>query len=149
MLSYEIDPIIVAGVVLLAIFLALILCHSLNCQRPKCKDTKDSIKNKKQKIKSIYPPLEDSELLELSSLEDSELSAGEEEDLKETAAEYEAERSGPIGRSFGASPPILPYADKKAIGNGHSFCTPRGLRKIFQAFLVFQNHAQQRYFEPI
>jgi hypothetical protein len=76
MLSYEIDLIIVAGVVLLAIFLALILCHSLNCHRPKCKDTKDSIKNKKHKIKSIYPPLEDSELLELSSSEDSELSAG-------------------------------------------------------------------------
>ena len=149
MLSYEIDPIIVAGVLLLAIFLALILCHSLNCQCPKCKDTKDSTQNKKQKIKSIYPPLEDSELLELSSSEDSELSAGEEEDLKEAAAEYEAERSGPIGRSFSAPPPTPPYADKKAIGNGHSFCTPRGLRKIFQAFLVFQNHAQQRYFEPI
>ena len=146
MLSYEIDPIIVGGVVLLAIFLALILYHSLNCQRPKCKDTKDSIKNKKQKIKSIYPPLEDSELLELSSSVDSELSAGDEEDLKEAAAEYEAERSGPIGRSFSAPPS---YADKKAIGNGHSFCTPRGLQKICQAFPVFQDQAQQRYYEPI
>ena len=102
MLSYEIDPRIVAGVVLLAIFLDLILCHCINCHSPKCKDTKDSIKNKKQKIKSIYPPLEDSELLELSNSEISELSAGEEEDLKEAAAEYEGERSGPIGRIFGA-----------------------------------------------
>jgi hypothetical protein len=143
MLSYKIDPITVAGV---AIFLALILCHSLNCQHPKCKDTKDSIKNKKQKIKSIYPPLKDSEL---SSSEDSKLSAGEEEDLKEAAAEYEVKRSGPIGRSFGAPPPTPPYADKKAIGNGHSFCTPKGLQKIYQAFPVFQNHAQQRYYEPL
>ena len=77
MLSYEIDLIIVAGV---AIFLALILYHGFNCQLPKCKDTKNSIKNsKKQKIKSIYPPLEDSESLELSSSEDSELSTGEED----------------------------------------------------------------------
>ena len=147
MLSYEIDLIIVAGV---AIFLALILYHGFNCQLPKCKDTKNSIKNsKKQKIKSIYPPLEDSESLELSSSEDSELSTGEEEDLKEAAAEYEAERSGPIGRSFSAPPPTPPYADKKAIGNGHSFCTPKGLQKICQAFPVFQDHAQQRYYEPI
>lgn len=118
-------------------------------KKPKCKDTKDSIKNKEQKIKSIYPPLEDSESLELSSSEDSELSTGEEEDLKEAAAEYEAERSGPIGRSFSAPPPTPPYADKKAIGNGHSFCTPKGLQKICQAFPVFQDHAQQRYYEPI
>ena len=56
------------------------------------KDTKDNIKNEDQKIKSIYPTLEDLKLLELSSSEDSELSAGEEEDLEEAAAEYE---SGP------------------------------------------------------
>jgi hypothetical protein len=60
-------------------------------KKPKYKDTKDSIKNKEQKIKSIYPPLEDFELLELSSSEDSELSAGEEEDLEEAAVEYEAD----------------------------------------------------------
>ena len=136
MLSYEIDLIIVAGV---AIFLALILYHGFNCQLPKCKDTENSIKNsKKQKIKSIYPPLEDSESLELSSSEDSELSTGEEEDLKEAAAEYEAERSGPIGRSFSAPPPTPPYADKKAIGNGHSFCTPKGLQKYVRLFLFFR-----------
>ena len=123
---------------LLAIFLALILCHFLNCQHPKCKDTKDRIKNKKQKIKLIYPPLEDSELLELSSSEDSELPAGEEEDLKEAAAEYEAERFGPIGRSFSAPPPTPPYADKKAIGNGHSFCTPKGCKKYVRLFLFFR-----------
>ena len=112
-------------------------------KKPKCKDTKDSIKNKEQKIKSIYPPLEDFELLELSSSEDSELSAGEEEDLEEAAAEYEAERYGPIGRNLSAPPPPLPYTEKITIGNGHSFCTPRGLRKICQAFPVFQDQAQQ------
>ena len=96
-----------------------------------------------KKIKSIYPPLEDFELLELSSLEDSELSAGEEEDLEEAATEYEAERYGPVGRSLSAPPPPLPYTEKKTIGNGHSFCTPRGLRKICQAFPVFQDQAQQ------
>ena len=85
----------------------------------------------------------------MSSSEDSELSTGEEEDLKEAAAEYEAERSGPIWRSFSAPPPNPPYADKKAIGNSHSFCTPRMLRKICQAFPVIQDHAQQRYYEPI
>jgi hypothetical protein len=63
----------------------------------------------------------------LSSSKDSELSAGEEEDLEETAAEYEVERYRPIGRSISAPPPPTPYADKKAIGNGNSFCTPRGL----------------------
>ena len=48
----------------------------------KYKDIKDNMKNEEQKIKSIYPPLEDSESLELSSSEDSELSTEEEEDLK-------------------------------------------------------------------
>ena len=61
-------------------------------KKPKYRDSKDNIKNEDQKIKSIYPPLEDFVLLELSSSEDLELSAGEEEDLEEAAAEYE---SGP------------------------------------------------------
>jgi hypothetical protein len=80
-------------------------------KKPKHKDSKDDIKNEDQKIKSIYPPLEDFELLELSSSEDSELSAGEEEDLEEAATEYEAERYGPIGRSLSAPPPPLPYTE--------------------------------------
>jgi hypothetical protein len=113
------------------------------------KDTKDNIKNEDQKIKSIYPTLEDLKLLELSSSEDSELSAGEEEDLEEDAAESEAGRYGPIGRGLSAPPPPLTYTDKKAIGNGHSFCIPRGLCKICQAFPVFQDQAQQRYYESI
>ena len=45
-------------------------------KKPKYRDSKDNIKNEDQKIKSIYPPLKDFELLELSSSEDSELSAG-------------------------------------------------------------------------
>ena len=118
-------------------------------KKPKYRDSKDNIKNEDQKIKSIYPPLEDFALLELSSSEDLELSAGEEEDLGEAAAKYEAVRYGPIGRSLSAPPPPLPYTDKKTIGNGHSFCTPRGLCKICQAFPVFQDQAQQRYCEPI
>ena len=61
-------------------------------KKPKYRDSKDNIKNEDQKIKSIYPPLKDFKLLELSSSEDSDLSAGEEEDLEEAAAEYEAER---------------------------------------------------------
>ena len=69
--------------------------------------------------------------------------------MEEAATEYEAERYGPIGRSINAPPPPPPYTDKKTIGNDHSFCTPRGLRKICQAFPVFQNQAQQRYYEPI
>ena len=118
-------------------------------KKPKCKDTKDRIKIKEQKIKSIYPPLEDFELLELSSSEDSELSEGEEKNLEEAAAKCKAERSGPIGRSISAPLPPPPYTDKKTIGYGHSFCTPKGLQKICQAFPVFQDHAQQRYYEPI
>jgi hypothetical protein len=91
----------------------------------------------------IYPPLEDFELLELSSSENSKLLAGEEENLEEAATEYEAKRYGPIRRSLSAPPPPPPYTEKKTIGNGHSFCTPRGLHKICQAFPVFQDQAQQ------
>jgi hypothetical protein len=82
-------------------------------KKPKYKDTKDNIKNEDQKIKSIYPPLEDFVLLELSSSEDLELSAGEEEHLGEAAAKYEAVRYGPIGRSLSAPPPPLPYTEKR------------------------------------
>jgi hypothetical protein len=80
-------------------------------------------------------------LLELSSSEDSELSAGEEEDLEEAAAEYEAERYGPIGKGLSVPPPPQPYTDKKTVGNSLSFCTRRELRKICQAFPVFQDQA--------
>lgn len=77
-------------------------------------------------------------MLELSSSEDSELSAGEEEDLEEAAVEYEAERSGPIGRTFGAPPPPPPYTDKKAIGNGHLFALLEGCEKYVRLFLFFR-----------
>jgi hypothetical protein len=50
-------------------------------------------------------------LLELSSSEDSELSAGEEEDLEEAAEEYKAEGYGPIGRGFSTPPPPPPYTE--------------------------------------
>ena len=105
-------------------------------KKPKYRDSKDNIKNEDQKIKSIYPPLTDFELLELSSSEDSELSAREEEDLEEAAAEYEVESYGPIGKSLSAPRPPLPYTEKKTIGSGYSCCTPKGLCKICQAFSV-------------
>jgi hypothetical protein len=35
MLSFKIDPVIVAGVVLLLFFLVLILCYCLNFHRPR------------------------------------------------------------------------------------------------------------------
>jgi hypothetical protein len=104
-------------------------------KKSKYRDPKDNIKNEDQKIKSIYLPLEDFELLELSSMEDSELSAGEEKNLEEAAVEYEAERSGPIGRSFSAPPPTPPYADKKAIGNGRLFALLEGCIKYARLFL--------------